>query len=109
MRKYNPAVDKAESDSTTAHAINGFAVGVLAAQAKQLNALLVHYSTDYVFNGSVTLPWVETDTHNSSVCMTTANWLAEPPSEIAVANTSYREQVGCTPCAVRILYAPSCA
>ncbi len=72
VRKHNPevivnaaaytAVDKAESDSATAHAINGTAVGVLAAQAKQLNAVLVHYSTDYVFNGSGTRPWVETDT-----------------------------------------------
>ena len=72
VRKHNPevivnaaaytAVDKAESDSATAYAINGTAVGVLAAQAKQLNALLVHYSTDYVFNGSGTRPWVETDT-----------------------------------------------
>jgi len=72
VRKHNPAVivnaaaytavDKAESDSATAHTINGAAVGVLAAQAKQLNALLVHYSTDYVFNGSGTRPWVETDT-----------------------------------------------
>ena len=35
---------------------------MLAAQAKQLNALLVHYSTDYVFKGSGTRPWVETDT-----------------------------------------------
>ena len=71
VRKHNPevivnaaaytAVDKAESDSATAHAINGAAVGVLAAQAKQLNALLVHYSIDYVFNGSGTRPWVETD------------------------------------------------
>ena len=59
VRKHNPAVivnaaaytavDKAESDSATAHTINGAAVGVLAAQAKQLNALLIHYSTDYVF------------------------------------------------------------
>jgi dTDP-4-dehydrorhamnose reductase len=72
VRKHNPAVivnaaaytavDKAESDSAAAHAINGTAVGVLAAQAKQLNALLVHYSTDYVFSGSGTRPWVETDT-----------------------------------------------
>ena len=72
VRKHNPAVivnaaaytavDKAESDSATAHTINGAAVGVLATQAKQLNALLVHYSTDYVFNGSGTRPWVETDT-----------------------------------------------
>ena len=72
VRKHNPvvivnaaaytAVDEAESDSATAHVINGAAVGVLAAQTKQLNALLVHYSTDYVFNGSGTRPWVETDT-----------------------------------------------
>ena len=72
VRKHNPtvivnaaaytAVDKAETDSATAHAINGAAVGVLAAQAKQLNALLIHYSTDYVFNGSGTRPWIETDT-----------------------------------------------
>ncbi len=72
VRKHNPAVivnaaaytavDKAESDPATAHTINGAAVGVLAAQAKQLNALLVHYSTDYVFNGSGTRPWIETDT-----------------------------------------------
>ena len=72
VRKHNPevivnaaaytAVDKAESDSAAAHAINETAVGVLAGQAKQLNALLVHYSTDYVFNGSGMRPWVETDT-----------------------------------------------
>ena len=72
VRKHNPvvivnaaaytAVDEAESDSATAHVINGAAVGVLAGQTKQLNALLVHYSTDYVFNGSGTRPWVETDT-----------------------------------------------
>lgn len=71
VHKHNPAVivnaaaytavDKAESDPVTAHTINGAAVGVLAAQAKQLNALLVHYSTDYVFNGSGTRPWIETD------------------------------------------------
>ena len=99
VRKHNPAVivnaaaytavDKAESDSATAHTINGAAVGVLAAQAKQLNALLVHYSTDYVFNGSGTRPWVETDMPHRSVCMVTANWLVKPPLEIPVATISY--------------------
>jgi dTDP-4-dehydrorhamnose reductase len=46
------AVDKAESDQAAARQINATAVGVLASEAKALGALLVHYSTDYVFDGS---------------------------------------------------------
>ncbi len=45
------AVDKAEQEPDVAMAINGTAPGILAEEAKALNALLVHYSTDYVFNG----------------------------------------------------------
>lgn len=46
------AVDKAESDAAAARQINAAAVGLLAAQARATGALLVHYSTDYVFDGS---------------------------------------------------------
>ena len=78
VRKHNPGVivntpaftagNRAESDSATAHTINGVAVGVLALQAKQLTALPVHYSTDYVSIASGTRPLVETDTpHTLSV------------------------------------------
>ncbi len=56
------AVDKAESEPDLSMAINGTAAGVLAEEAKKLDALLIHYSTDYVFNGSKTSPYVETDT-----------------------------------------------
>lgn len=56
------AVDKAESEPDLAMAINGTAAGVLAEEAKKLDALLIHYSTDYVFNGSKTSPYVESDT-----------------------------------------------
>ena len=56
------AVDKAESDVDAARTINAEAVGVLAREAKALGAWLVHYSTDYVFDGSGSQPWVETDT-----------------------------------------------
>ncbi len=45
------AVDTAEQEADTAMAINGIAPGILAEEAKAIDALLVHYSTDYVFNG----------------------------------------------------------
>jgi len=53
------AVDKAESEPDLARAINALAPGVLAREAAALGALLVHYSTDYVFDGSGRAPWVE--------------------------------------------------
>ena len=56
------AVDKAESESEMARTINALALGVLAQEASKLGAWLVHYSTDYVFNGSGSQPWLETDT-----------------------------------------------
>ena len=55
------AVDKAESDATAAQLVNAAAPGALAQAANAIGALLVHYSTDYVFDGSGSTPWVETD------------------------------------------------
>lgn len=55
------AVDKAESEAELAHCINTRAPGVLAEEAQRLGALLVHYSTDYVFDGSGEKPWQEDD------------------------------------------------
>ena len=71
MREYRPrwvvnaaahtAVDKAESEPELAFAINATGPAILAEEAKKLGATLVHYSTDYVFDGSKKTPWVESD------------------------------------------------
>ncbi len=58
------AVDKAESETELAMAVNGMAPGVLAEEAKKLGCVLVHYSTDYVFDGTKKEPYVETDAPN---------------------------------------------
>jgi dTDP-4-dehydrorhamnose reductase len=58
------AVDKAESDQQAAMQINGIAPGILAEEAKKLNALLIHYSTDYVYDGTKDGIYVETDATN---------------------------------------------
>jgi dTDP-4-dehydrorhamnose reductase len=55
------AVDKAESEPDLARAVNATAPGVLAEAAAAAGVWLVHYSTDYVFDGSGSAPWVETD------------------------------------------------
>lgn len=57
-------VDKAESEPEKARAINATGPGILAEEAKKLNAVLVHYSTDYVFDGTKGSPYVETDQPN---------------------------------------------
>ncbi len=58
------AVDKAESELALAQAINGTAAGVFAEEAARLGALIVHYSTDYVFDGTKDGVYTEDDAPN---------------------------------------------
>jgi dTDP-4-dehydrorhamnose reductase len=58
------AVDKAEEEESIARTVNAEAPGVMAEEAKKIGALLVHYSTDYVFNGTKTTPYTEEDPPN---------------------------------------------
>jgi dTDP-4-dehydrorhamnose reductase len=58
------AVDKAESDKELAMEINAISPGILAEEAKRLNAILVHYSTDYVFDGKSSLSYQEDSSTN---------------------------------------------
>ena len=58
------AVDRAEQEKELAFAVNAAAVGELASQAKAIDALLVHFSTDFVYDGEKPAPYVETDAPN---------------------------------------------
>jgi dTDP-4-dehydrorhamnose reductase len=55
------AVDRAETDEALAMLVNATAVGVIGEEARKAGALLVHYSTDYVFDGAKPRPYVEDD------------------------------------------------
>jgi dTDP-4-dehydrorhamnose reductase len=57
-------VDRAESETEIAVAVNGRAPGLLAEQAQTICAGLIHFSTDYVFDGKKGSPYIETDTPN---------------------------------------------
>jgi dTDP-4-dehydrorhamnose reductase len=58
------AVDNAETETNLAMTVNARAPGALATAARRHGALLVHYSTDYVFDGTKAGPYLETDTPN---------------------------------------------
>ncbi len=55
------AVDKAESESRTAYALNGDAPGILGEEAARIGSAVIHFSTDYVFSGEGSRPWREDD------------------------------------------------
>jgi dTDP-4-dehydrorhamnose reductase len=58
------AVDKAEAEPELAAAINAIAPGILAEEARRFGSILIHYSTDYVFDGTKPAPYFETDAPN---------------------------------------------
>ena len=62
-------VDKAESDIELAHKVNTLAPKVLAEKASQLNIPMIHFSTDYVFDGLKNEPYEETDKANPQSCL----------------------------------------
>ena len=77
----NPAayteVDKAESEPTIAHAVNAQAPKVFARYAARHNIPLIHFSTDYVFDGSKADPYLEDDEANSKSVYGKTKWLGE--------------------------------
>ncbi|PST17616.1 dTDP-4-dehydrorhamnose reductase [Rhizobium sp. JAB6] len=71
------AVDRAESDKELAMAVNAAAPGILARWAADNGALLIHYSTDYVFDGTKADPFVEGDAVNPQSVYGESKWLGE--------------------------------
>ena len=69
------AVDKAQTEQTIALQVNAQSVGVLAELAQSVNAVLVHYSTDYVFDGAGNTPWLEDDQTNPLSVYGQSTWL----------------------------------
>ncbi len=83
------AVDKAESEQEVAMSINGIAPGILAEEANRFDVPLIHYSTDYVFDGKATQPYRESDaTAPQSVYGRT-----KLAGEVAVAATAKRHLI----------------
>lgn len=71
------AVDAAESEAELAELVNGAAPGVLAEEAENIGAALVHYSTEYVFDGLQERPYVETDEPNPLSAYGRSKWHGE--------------------------------
>jgi dTDP-4-dehydrorhamnose reductase len=55
------AVDRAETEAESAHVVNAVAPGIIGEEAKRIGAAVITFSTDYVFDGSGSTPWKETD------------------------------------------------
>ncbi|SQF93788.1 dTDP-4-dehydrorhamnose reductase RfbD [Paucimonas lemoignei] len=75
------AVDLAETEQKTALSINAIAAGMLADQARELGIPLIHYSTDYVFDGSKDAPWTEQDTPAPLGVYGASKWAGEQAIE----------------------------
>lgn len=83
------AVDKAEAEPELAAAINAVAPGILAEEAKRRGALLIHYSTDYVFDGSKPAPYTEGD----SPAPLSAYGRSKREGELAIATAGARHLI----------------
>ena len=71
------AVDKAESEQALAETVNAIAPGILAQAAKDHHAAMIHYSTDYVFDGNKSSPYNEEDTCNPLSVYGKTKWQGE--------------------------------
>lgn len=83
------AVDTAESEPDQANAVNAVAPGIFGEEAKKLGALVIHYSTDYVFDGKLNRPYTENDTPNPQ----SVYGLSKLAGEIAMQQSGVRHLI----------------
>lgn len=102
------AVDKAEIEKELAFLVNAKAPEVLAEEADNIHALLVHYSTDYVFDGSSDHPRRETETPRRLMCMEKVS-LPVKRQCVVLPGILSLEPVGSMPLAATTLQKPCCA
>jgi dTDP-4-dehydrorhamnose reductase len=81
------AVDRAQAEPDLATQVNTVAPGVLAEEARRIDALLVHYSTDYVFDGKRSTPYAEDDAPNPLNVYGRPSWKVSAPSPLPAART----------------------
>jgi dTDP-4-dehydrorhamnose reductase len=96
------AVDQAESEPELALAINGVAPGILAEEAKSVGAALIHYSTDYVFDGTKAAPYTEDDAPRPLNVYGRTKLAGEQAIQASGAPHLILERAGSTACAARI-------
>jgi dTDP-4-dehydrorhamnose reductase len=118
MREFKPswvvnagahtAVDKAESEAELAFAINATAPGVIAEEAKSVGAAVIHFSTDYVFDGTKEGPYVETDATNPLGVYGRASWRGRRRWGRAGFHTLCFARAGCMGRRGRIFCCRSC-
>lgn len=98
------AVDQTEEEEDLAHRINGIAPGILAEQARRIGAGLIHYSTDYVFDGKKEPPYTEGDATGPiniyGKTKLAGNWLSRPrefhiSSSAPVGCMAFGEEISC--------------
>lgn len=95
------AVDKAEAEPDLAMVINGRAPGILAEEAKRIGAALIHYSTDYVFDGAKTIPYTERDATGPKSVYGASKLAGEQAIQAVGAPCLICAPVGCTASAAK--------
>jgi dTDP-4-dehydrorhamnose reductase len=98
------AVDRAETDRERAFAINARAPGLLAEEAKRLGAILLHYSTDYVFDGTQRAPYDEASAPNPLIVYGASKLEGERAIAAVGAAALTLRTAGCTDCAEAIFF-----
>lgn len=102
------AVDKAETENDLVHAVNGAGAGAVAQVAKALGVPLIHISTDYVFDGALDRPYVESDPTSPTGVLARRSWRANKRCWMATTIAQSYASPGSTARSAAISSRPCC-